>query len=722
MQKFINNWLEAVGDGSLIEVRCLDKVKNRPPRRGWFSKAYEVLAYIRAAKQDEYDVYIGANPRKNKESGESAVASPIFLWSDIDCGQEGVEQAERDVMTIGPKPWAVIRTGGGIHAWWLLDAAAPKDKWKIAMTQLCERVHGDTNALDLPRILRVPGTLNHKYMPARECEVSFWGGEKSSLADFITVKPEMELPPMPSLSIKAHDGGSSTPFSRAKDVPIVDVFTWLGIKMHQSGRRIFCACPIHNGTNDTQCIVGGDRNVATCFGDCSGKHYTNVDIVAARLGVTPTEAVARMAEHFGFEGFPRKEKKASLAATQVAPVPLSLTQAGLPKPTFANLCAVLREGPEFKGKLSYNLMDLKPYLAGKPIGEMHSGLIREMIELRYGFAPGLDTLHHAIRTVSEESNPWHPVRDYLGALKWDGVKRCESLCSKALHVSRPLEGLFVLKWLISAVARAYKPGCKADSALVIVGKQGLYKSTFFEALGGEFFADSRMDLTKSDSFLQLHSAWIYEWAEVDGVTSQTRASAVKAFMTSSADTFRAPYERAVTTHPRSVVLCGTTNENKFLVDQTGSRRFWVVEIEQKANIDLVRKLRDQLWAEARHMYEAGIPWHLSPEEEAEREEQAKEFEVEDPWEAAVGDVLKFKDYPLSVSKVMECMDIPTERWSKSMSTRIGQCMAKLGWTRGARVRDAGKQIVLWHPPAKSGGARELPEIAVASGATVFKYN
>lgn len=721
MQKFINNWLEAVGDGSLIEVRCLDKIKNRPPRRGWFSKAYEALAYMRGAKDDGYDVYIGANPRKIKDSGEDAVACPLFIWSDIDCGEDRIEQAERDVMALGPKPWAIVRTGGGVHAWWLLDSPASKEKWHEAMRIVCAAVHGDKNALDLPRILRAPGTINHKYSPARVCEVSFWSGEKSSLADFLAVKVEEELPPMLSLSIKAHDGGNSTPFSRAKDVPIVDVFTWLGIKMHQSGRRIFCACPIHNGTNDTQCVVGGDRNVATCFGDCSGKYYTNVDVVAARLGITPNEAVARLAEQFGFEGFAKP--KLPPIQPQPAQVSLSLTQAGLPKPTFANLCAVLREGPEFKGKLSYNLMDLKPYLDGKPIGEMHSGLIREMVELRYGFAPGIDALHHAIRTVSEEANPWHPVRDYLGSLKWDGVKRCASLCLDALHVGGRLEGLFVLKWLISAVARAYKPGCKADSALVVVGKQGLYKSTFFEALGGEFFADSRMDLTKSDSFLQLHSAWIYEWAEIDGITSQTKASSVKAFMTSSADTFRAPYERAVQTHPRSVVLCGTTNENKFLVDQTGSRRFWIVEIAEKANIALVRECRDQIWAEARHLYEAGVPWHLSADEEAQREEQAKEFEVEDPWEAAVGDALKFKDYPLSVSKVMELMDIPAERWTKSMSTRIGQCMAKIGWTRGLRVRGAEGRVVLWNPPAKGAKAEEVfPEVPVAPGASVFKYN
>ena len=155
----------------------------------------------------------------------------------------------------------------------------------------------------------------------------------------------------------------------------------------------------------------------------------------------------------------------------------------------------------------------------------------------------------------------------------------------------------IRKWAISAVARAMRPGCKVDTVLVLVGRQGVGKSSFFSAIGGEFFRDTHMDMKNKDRFLQLHSAWIYEWSELSAIRVADIED-VKSFISSCDDNFRAPYDAATAKHPRRGVIVGSTNKDQFLRDPTGTLRFWPITIRGRIDVALIRRNRDAFWADA----------------------------------------------------------------------------------------------------------------------------
>src|SRR5262249_55182216 len=149
-------------------------------------------------------------------------------------------------------------------------------------------------------------------------------------------------------------------------------------------------------------------------------------------------------------------------------------------------------------------------------------------------------------------------------------------------------------WFVSAVARARQPGCKVDTALILIGSQGHYKSSFFRALGAPWFVDTQIDLSNKDAYMQLAAAWVYELPEIENITWAKQAGQIKGFVSSQVDRYRPPYERAVQEVKRGCVIVGTTNEDRFLSDSTGSRRFWCLSVTKVVDVEAVKAARDQL--------------------------------------------------------------------------------------------------------------------------------
>ena len=112
-----------------------------------------------------------------------------------------------------------------------------------------------------------------------------------------------------------------------------------------------------------------------------------------------------------------------------------------------------------------------------------------------------------------------------------------------------------------------------------MGQQGARKSSFWKALGGNFFSDALRDIQSKDDLMVLHRSWIMEWAELDHITNKRHAGQVKAFLSQSTDMFRVPYGKATEAFPRRGIIVGSTNRDEFLVDDTGNRRFWVIPVE-----------------------------------------------------------------------------------------------------------------------------------------------
>jgi len=202
------------------------------------------------------------------------------------------------------------------------------------------------------------------------------------------------------------------------------------------------------------------------------------------------------------------------------------------------------------------------------------------------------------------------------------------------------------------VARALDPGCKVDYALILHGRQGLQKSTFFaEIAGREFFTDSMDDPEKGKDELQkLHRAWICEWAEADSVfTGAQKAERLKRFVSACSDDFRAPYGRTTQRWLRRSVLVGTTNRDDWANDHTGARRYPVLSPKSIDN-NWVRENRERIWSKAVAEYRKGAQWWFSGEQEEQITERARAYAPEDPWEVPLQQFWKGKEGQWFTSK------------------------------------------------------------------------
>jgi hypothetical protein len=317
---------------------------------------------------------------------------------------------------------------------------------------------------------------------------------------------------------------------------------------------------------------------------------------------------------------------------------LTCGKSGQPRNTFGNLCLYLQH--VYGERIRYNEMILQPEWredgAWRPTDDGVVGRVRVDLEREHGIEAAVDNIRLALRTVADGLRV-HPVREYLRGLSWDRAPRLCDLGPRVLgSKADELTARKLTAFMVSAVARAYQPGAQVDTVLVLVGPQGARKSTFFRVLAGDYFADSHMDLTNKDAYLQMRSTWIYEWGEVEKITATRRAEEIKAFLTSPHDTFRPPYGHAVTQVARSNVFVGTTNDDRFLSDDTGNRRWWPVMVTRTVDVGLLMRDRDQLWAEAVALYQSGYQWWLTPEEAAAHEDHVERHRVVDPWEDTVG--------------------------------------------------------------------------------------
>jgi predicted P-loop ATPase len=296
------------------------------------------------------------------------------------------------------------------------------------------------------------------------------------------------------------------------------------------------------------------------------------------------------------------------------------------------------------------------------------------------------------------------VRDYLNSLTWDGKFRLERLLPYYFNVADSLYTQQVgRRWMVSAVARVMRPGCKVDTMLIIEGDQGKRKSSALSALvGPDWFADTKLDLGKVDAYQALRGKWVIEMAELDAMKNQ-ELTRIKAFLTSSKDSYRPSYGKRTRDFPRQTVFAGTTNEDKYLHDMTGNRRFWPVKAGE-IRIDELARDRDQLWAEAYEAYQGGASWWLDTDAliriaEGEQEERMVD---EHPWLPLIRDWLRrcaspFLSRPLGSEEVELSNGVTTtqvllgalgarkESISKADAMRVGTILRQIGF-RSHQVR------------------------------------
>lgn len=372
-----------------------------------------------------------------------------------------------------------------------------------------------------------------------------------------------------------------------------------------------------------------------------------------------------------------------------------------------NAAVILECHDLWRGKIRFNELRAQPELAeGSPIdapvgpwSDQHTAAATVWMQTHGGFLAPPEMIPQAITLVAAAS-PYHPIREYLDGLKWDGVERLSDWLEDLAGVARTVYSRAVgRKWMISAVARAYEPGCKVDHVLILEGPQGKGKSTLLRALTSPWFGDELDIMGTKDAALQTAGVWVIEIAELDSLR-HSDLSRTKAFVTRTVDRFRPPYGRYVEDRPRCCVFAGSVNDATYLRDESGARRFWPV-LCTAIDLQGAAAIRDQLWAEALVAYRAHEPWWLADDVAiAESEvEQDKRFQA-DSWEERIATVLTpllWKTYePVTIANVLSAIGVETVHQDRSAQMRCAACLKRLGRTLKHTWVD-GKKLRVWEP-------------------------
>jgi predicted P-loop ATPase len=320
----------------------------------------------------------------------------------------------------------------------------------------------------------------------------------------------------------------------------------------------------------------------------------------------------------------------------------------------------------------------------RPVTDTDVNMLQEYLQRNGLRRVGKDTTHQAVDIRAHE-RAFHPVRDYLLGIDWDGQKRLASWLADYLGAERSIYSERIgTMFLVGMVARILEPGCRADYMLILEGPQGARKSTACSILGGQWFSDNLPDITTGKDVAQhLPGKWLIEIAEMSAL-SKVEAAALKAFVTRPVERYRPSYGRKEVIQPRQCIFIGTTNKTAYLRDETGGRRFWPVKVSH-IDTDALERDRDQLFAEAVKLYYSGFEWW--PDSEFERQhiqpEQEDRFE-EDVWEDPVTSWLDGRQRVTVNEVATEAIGIAPARISRADQNRIIAVLEGLGWKR---VRD-----------------------------------
>jgi len=300
---------------------------------------------------------------------------------------------------------------------------------------------------------------------------------------------------------------------------------------------------------------------------------------------------------------------------------------------------------------------------------------------------------------------YHPVREYLDALVWDGEGRIGSWLVAYLGALVPDDGTDLRSieyyakagawWLISAVARIYRPGCQADHVLLLEGQQGTGKSTALRMLFGDWVSDTPIQIGNKDSYGSLRGVWGYELAELDSF-NRAESSASKAFFSTTQDKYRPPYGKRDILAPRQNVFAGTTNHDQYLRDSTGNRRYWPVRCSamQLRGKDGLEAAVDQLWAEAVVCFRKGDLWYPTSVEDVRLfGEQQAEREHGDVYEALIEKKTADVNEITMVQIFADILDIEPAKMTRAEQIRVGEAMKRLGWSKKRLGRAEGRSYV-----------------------------
>lgn len=360
-----------------------------------------------------------------------------------------------------------------------------------------------------------------------------------------------------------------------------------------------------------------------------------------------------------------------------------------------NVILILEHDPALKGRIAMNdfvhrvvIKDDLPWRSverGEYWSDTDDASLRNYLYSVYGIK-GAGIIGDAWSEVAVKY-AFHPIKDYLDSLAWDGQKRLETVMIDYLGAEdNECVRTFTRKILVAAVTRIYRPGSKFDYCVVLVGPQGVGKSYIIKLLGKEWHSDSLMTVKGKEAYEQLQGAWILEMAELTA-TKKADTEAVKHFISKSEDTFRVAYGRHNETFKRQCVFFGTTNDYDFLNDPTGNRRFLPITVSGggRKNMweDLTDEEIDQIWAEAKVLFEQGESLALGKEIEEKAQEIQAAHTQENPIAESIRNYLEtsvpvnWYELDIGTRRAYLHMDQPDEKSGKTM--KLNKVCAQMVW-------------------------------------------
>ena len=372
----------------------------------------------------------------------------------------------------------------------------------------------------------------------------------------------------------------------------------------------------------------------------------------------------------------------------------------------------------YGSKLKYNLLSLEPEFNGKPIDIEYCQLFYQYLSLK-GYKIAKDTATDSLLVASRQ-NQYHPVNSYLERIVGDpSIKpiNLDNVAPDYLGTDSPLYNQMLKTTLLGGVGRVRNMGIKFDNCCVLLGRQGVGKSTFWRFLASDDWFCDTWQPKDLDLYMAIQCCWIYEIAELDRVNPHgEKAAKLKALLSSSKDKFKRPYGKAIGNYPRPSILVSSCNRRDFLGDPTGNRRYWIIDLKDKV-IDTTKVLRDRdrIWKSAFLAYKENMILDLPSIYKDQSYIANLNYEEEHPFLSAISDWLKnpttldefregyvAKPIKLNLEEGFSTRDVLVNaklRDEKNIRPTdfkgASECLRKLGYEQGKNERKNGKVVRLW---------------------------
>jgi hypothetical protein len=647
-------FLELLGEPNdkFTFVALHDTDKSQSPKHfyGTLSNHYSKLE---TANRQGYGIFVTIQETTSESRKNEDIKRIRAFFVDVD---KVGEYPKPEEFHIEPSV-SVESSPGKFHHYWMTKDDCQLDTFKPIQKRLIERYKADTACSDLARVMRLPGFAHCKTSERPMVKIVAFSGKKYTLSEAALPIPKAPIFDLPTVTHT--DKSNLLVLSDLNIDPAYETRLLEEVdKIHEQLSRLKEGK--RNDTLNKKCYYLGGilAPYPRLFDDALERTKDHIDFLIDKKGWGNREHTHETIE----KGFSQGKLK-----------PTALPEEA--KRSKANiLLAHVTSWLEDVGDIRWNEQKLRVEIDRKEV---------DISELRMNFQQdkdkdvGKENFQDIIVFLAKKQR-YHPVREYLNSLPpCDNPQEILDNLLDVLKIETPIQREMIKLWLIAAVARPMRPGCKVDTTLILKGGQGLHKTTFFDTLFGDGqFQTLGSHGKEADELLCLRQTWGTEFGEIETTYDKKSVGQLKNFLTKRSDTFRSPYAAAPLTHPRDFILFGTTNEDRFLPDKTGNRRYAIADIQKKIDIKYVRENRDLIWSAAKTLFDAGIPWWMSDEQEELAALNAANSEVEDLLEDKIVDLLTECEYQ-TLAEIVEKLELPL---TNQTSTRVTSILNKIGAT------------------------------------------